>query len=178
VFDPKTLLDRGREFARSRRPEEACDLFAQAVAEARFLHNPLLLVEALMALGQIECSLRHPATAADCYHEAALVAAHNAEPALQAEALIELAGTYLSQERTGDAARVCDELLAVTQKAEDGAALARARALHMLARIQESAVHHDELALLLQAAATLYEMAGDSTHAAECKSHLAFLLGQ
>ena len=171
-------MTRGWEYVHSRKPEEACDLFAQAVAEARFLHNPLVLVEALMALGQVECSLKHPASAVDSYREAADVAGNNGEAERQAEALIEIAALLEAQKRTEEGSTICDQLLALQQKQENDAALPRARALHMLARFQEHDTEHDELALLLQAAASLYETAGDHSHAAECQSQLAFLLGQ
>jgi tetratricopeptide (TPR) repeat protein len=171
-------MDRGWKFVRARQTEEACDLFAQAVAEARFLERPVLLVEALMALGQTECGLRHSATAVDCFREAATVAEHHTEPALQAEALIEIAEILVQQQRNAEAAAVCDQLLAVVQKAENDAARARARALHLLARIQEKSAEQDELVLLWQAAAALYEVADENQMAAECKSNLAFLLGQ
>ena len=171
-------MDKGWEYVRACKPEEACDLFAQAVAEARFIHNPLLLVEALMALGQTESGLQHPATAVDIYREAAAVAEHSGEPGSQVQALIEIAQTLFRQERTDEAAAVCDQLLAVIQKTEEDAPLARARALRMLAGIQEKMASQDELALLWQAAATLYEVAGDYAHADECKSQLAFLMGQ
>lgn len=171
-------MERGWDCVRAHNPEEACDLFAQAVAEARFVHSPLQLMDALMALGQTECGLRHPATSADCYREAAAVAEAAEEPARQSVALMEIAEIYFAQGRAEEAATLCDQLLAVPQKDENDAALARARALHMLARIQENSATYDELALLLQAAATLYEVAEQNQLAAECKSQLAFLLGQ
>ncbi len=178
MFDPKTLLDRGRAFVRTRQPEEACDMFAQAVAEARFLHHPGVLTEALMALGGTEGSLRHPATAVDCYREAAVVAEHSDQPVHQAEALMEIAEILLQQEKRDEAAGVCDQLLAVAQKAADDAPLPRARALCMLARIQENIASPEELVLMWQAAASLLESAGKLERAAECKAQLAFLLGQ
>lgn len=171
-------MDRGGKAVGARQPEEACDLFAQAVAEARFQENPQLLIDALMALGQTENGLRHPATAADCYREAAAVAEDSAAPARQAEALVEVAEILFHQQRTGQAAEVCDRVLAIPQKAENDAPRARARALHLLARLQENTANSEELILLWQAAATLYEVAQERQLAAECQSHLAFLLGQ
>ena len=178
MFDTKTWMNKGWAFVKANQPEEACDLFAQAVAEARFLHNPCVLLEALMALGATESGLRHPATALDCYREAVDVAAHHRMPREQAEAMAAVAELLVEQKRTEEAATVCDQLLSIVQKNEFDAATARAGALRMLARLNEAVAPIDELALLWQAAATLYEYAGELDLAAECKSQLAFLRGQ
>ncbi|MDR3793752.1 MAG: hypothetical protein P4L03_10270 [Terracidiphilus sp.] len=178
MFDPKSLLDKGWTALGNHQPEEACDLFAQAVAEARFIENYVLLANALMALGQTECGMNHPATAIDCYREAAAVCARAGDPARQAAALVEVAEILRTQKKTEASIAICEQLLALPQLSDNAAPLPRARALHMLALAGEDSANHDELALLLQAAAALYEAAGEPGRAAECKSNLAFLQGR
>lgn len=178
MFDPKTLLDRGKDALEGHHPEEACDLFAQAVAEARFVQDPAPLIEALMELGQTESSLRHPATALDCYREAATVSEVADALELQANALIEAAKILRGQNKNDEASALCQHILALVEPGSQAALLPRARALRMLAHIQEDSATPDKLALLWQAAAALYESAGETARAAECKSQLAFLLGQ
>lgn len=178
MFDPKTLLDRGRNALQGHHPEEASDLFAQAVAEARFVQDPEPLIEALMELGQTESTLRHPASALDCYREAAAVSEVASKLEQQAEALVESAKILRSQNKKDEAAALCNRILALAAPGSQIALLPRARALRMLAHIQEETARPDELALLWQTAASLYESAGELARAAECKSQLAFLLGQ
>jgi tetratricopeptide (TPR) repeat protein len=177
VFDSKSLLDKGWTALGNHQPEEACDLFAQAVAEARFSSNPKFLTRALMALGKTECSMNHPATAIDCYREAAAVCERAGDPAGQVTALIEVAEIFRTQKKSEKTTAVCEQLLAIPQLSSSDAPLPRARALHMLAKASEYSADNDELALLLQAAAALYETAGECERAAECKSDLAFLQG-
>jgi hypothetical protein len=173
-----SLLDKGWAALGNHQPEEACDLFAQAVAEARFAGNPAFLASALMALGQTECGMNHPATAIDCYREAAGVCEHAGDSAGQVTALVEVAAIFRAHKKTEDSNAVCEQLLAVPQLSSDAAPLPRARALHMLALSCEDSASHDELELLLQAATALYEVAGELGRAAKCKSQLAFLQGQ
>ena len=181
MFDPKILLDKGWEAVRSHQLEEACDLFAQSVAEARFVPDPTLLISALMALGAIESDLQHPSKALESFREASTVSECAASPARQAEALIEAAKILRRQRKNTEAAGICDQILSLFAPASNEALLPRARALRVLARIKEDAedaANSEELILLWQAAATLYEAAGEQERLDECKSQIAFLLGQ
>jgi len=64
------------------------------------------------------------------------------------------------------------------QPLPDPPALVRARALRMLALLKEKTASEDELLLLWHAAATLYEADEKPERAAECRAHLAFLMGR
>jgi tetratricopeptide (TPR) repeat protein len=178
VFDPKTLIERGLAALSNRQPEQACDLFAQAVAEARWVNDPAVLAQALMTLGQTEHSLQHPATALDSYREAAAVCAQAGDAAGQAEALAETAKVLRAQGKTNQAEAACEQLLELLQPLPDPPALVRARALRMLALLKEKTASEDELLLLWHAAATLYEADEKPERAAECHAHLAFLMGR
>jgi tetratricopeptide (TPR) repeat protein len=178
VFDPETLLKRGLEAYKSHRPEEALDLLAQAVAEARWVANPALLAHALMTLGQVECEMKHPATALDCYSEAASVCEHAANLHGQAEALARTAEILRGQGKTARAEAACNQVIALCESQADAHPLPHASALRCMALLKDGTAEAEELHLLWLAASALYEAAGDGDRLAECKSQLAFLLGQ
>ena len=178
MFDPETLLKRGLDAYKNHRPEDALDLLAQAVAEARWVANPALLARALRTLGQVECEMKHPATALDCYFEAASVCEHAADLPGQADSLARIADILRGQGKAARAEAVCNQVFALCQSQADAPLLPHASALRCMALLKDGTAGAEELHLLWLAASTLYESAGDTVRLAECKSHLAFLLGQ
>ena len=73
MFDPEPLLTSGYEALHGKRIHDARDLFAQAVAECRWITDRSLLVKALRALGHVERDLDHRTTALQCYRRAAAI---------------------------------------------------------------------------------------------------------
>jgi tetratricopeptide (TPR) repeat protein len=176
VFDPQTLLERGWQAERDLQPDEARDLFAQAVAEARWVAKPLLLVRALMALGETEHRLQHLARALDSYVEATSVCQKYGNLIGQAAAMLKAAGVLNEQKKPAEAEAAFAHSLELCRTAADAPPLPQARALHGLALLKEPTAP-EEAVLLWQAATSLYDAAGESELKAECKRHAAFLMG-
>jgi len=172
VFDPETLLERGREAREAGRPDEASDLFLQAVAEARWAGKPALLVHALMTQGRAARSMKRLEAALHSFHEAAALCSGNG--GVEAEALLEIAAVLREQEKTAEAKAAYHRALDRIQSNPVASSFDEARCLQGLATLEE-ATNPEEAVLLWQGATSLYAAAQAHDRCAECQQHLAFL---
>lgn len=132
VFDPETLLERGREAREAGRPDEASDLFLQAVAEARWAGKPALLVHALMTQGRAARSMKRLEAALHSFHEAAALCSGNG--GVEAEALLEIAAVLREQEKTAEAKAAYHRALDRIQSNPIASPFDEARCLHKVWR--------------------------------------------
>ena len=178
VFDPETLLASGRQARSENQCEEARDLFAQAVAESRWVADPALLAKALKALGQIERELQHGATAIDCYSEAVAIYRGTGDRLACADALRHIADILAEQNSLTEAEAVYSEALEIYRIHAQANPLEQAHAMRGLAQLKSGGEAHEEALFLWQGASHLYGAAGESARVAECDAHVAFLLGR
>lgn len=178
MFDPEILLTKGCEALRENLPEDARDLFAQAVAECRWVKDPALLAKALKALGQMERDLHHRGTALDCYREAAGIYRNLEDQLACADAIRHIAEIFGEQNLPAEAEACYEEALEIYRTHPEAAPLDQAHAMRGLALLKNSADAHEEAGLLWQGASHLYAAAGEPAKVAECDAHVAFLLGR
>lgn len=180
MFDPEPLLADGQQARREDRVEEARDLFAQAVAESRFLADPALLIRSLRSLAQTERDLRHPDTAIKCYREAAQLQRKHGDELGWAHSVRHIADILRGQKKLAEAEAAYLEALAVYSSHLDRLPLDHANALRGLAVLKDLTLDKtgetEEVLLLWRAAKSLYQTAGVEAGIAECASHIAFLL--
>jgi tetratricopeptide (TPR) repeat protein len=176
MFDPAPLLASGHQARREHRLEEARDLFAQAVAEYRFLSDRSRLVSSLKALGQAERDLRHPNTAIKCYREAAALQQTSGDQLGWAHSIRHVADILREQKNDTEAESAYNDTLAVYSTHSDTAPLDHANALRGFALLKDHSGDREQALLLWRAAKALYETSGVEAGVAECASHIAFLL--
>lgn len=176
VFDPEILLKKGQEAEGRGHLNEARDLYAQAVAEARWVEGATSLSGALRTFGGIERRLLHLDTSLQAYAEAASVSHRQGDLAGEVEALLASGEILAGRKQIPEAEKILNHALELSQAAQDPQPLPQARALHGLALLSEVS-NPQETLLLWQAAATMYEAAGSEEKVTECKRYVAFLLG-
>lgn len=175
VFDPETLLTRGREALEAGDHEHACDLYLQAVGEARCCDNVSLLVHALMTQGRAARTLHRGAQALRSLREAATLAAREGDGVVEAEAMLEAAAVLREQKQPEEAEAAYHKALDRIQANPNSSPFDEARCLQGLALLKEAA-KPEEAALFWQGAATLYKAAGAHERSNECEQRVAFLL--
>lgn len=178
VFDPETLLASGRKAHCENQCQEARDLFAQAVAESRWVADTALLAKALKALGQIERELKHGGTAIDCYSEAVGIYRGSGDRLACASALRHIAEILAEQKSLIEAEAVYSEALEIYRTHAEANPLEQAHAMRGLAQLKSGGQAHEEALFLWQGASHLYGAAGEAARVAECDAHVAFLLGR
>jgi tetratricopeptide (TPR) repeat protein len=178
VFDPETLLVKGREARAEHRLVEAQELYAQAVAECRWVKNPPLLAKALNALGQVERDLHHSSTAIDCYRQAAAIYRELDAQVGLAHTIRHIADILREQKRSADAEKAYNEALEIYRSNPDAPGLDLANALRGFALLKDGNGAGEEALLLWQEASYLYAAAGVEAGVSECKMQIAFLMGQ
>lgn len=176
MFDPEILLKKGLEAEVRGSLDEARDLYAQAVAEARWVEGAQPLAHALRTLGGIERRLQHLDTALQAYAEASAASQRQGDLAGEVEALLATGEILAERKQTQPAEQALNRALELCQMEQEPQPLPQARALHALAQLSEVS-NPQETLLLWQAAATMYEAAGSEEKLAECKRYVAFLLG-
>lgn len=176
MFDPEPLLARGHQARTEHRLEEARDLFAQAVAEARFLPERTLLIRALKALAQIERDLRHPTTAIKHYREAAALQQAAGDSLGWAHSIRHIADILREQKTLAEAESLYEQALSIYRTDPEARPLDHANALRGLALLKDHSGDPEEVLLLWRAAQALYDKAGVQAGIAECARHIAFLL--
>lgn len=177
MFDPEILLAKGYEARRENLVEEARDLFAQAVAESKWIPNLDLRARALEALGQMECDLNHPSSALRHYREAAEIHRGQGHPLAQAHAIRQVADILRGQKMVPEAEVAYSEALAIYRGQPDTAPLDLANLLRGYAQLRDAAGDQEQALLFWMEASHLYETAGDKAGVAECKSQIAFMTG-
>lgn len=175
VFDPETLLTRGREAFEAGEQEHACDLYLQAVGEARCCDRPALLTHALMTQGRAARTLHRYDQALRSFREAAEQATRQQEPAVASEALLEIAAVLREQKLTEASEAAYRTALEQIRAQANSSPFDEARCLQGLALLAEEK-NPEEASLLWQGAATLYKTAGASERSNECQQRVAFLL--
>ncbi len=178
MFDPEILMTNGREARAENRLEESRDLFAQAVAECRWVKDNTLLARALKGLAQAERDLQHPTTALQCYREAAQIYRALDDRLAYAHTIRHSADVHRGQNTLPDAARLYEEALEIYRTHPDALPLDHANALRGFALLQDAAGHPEEALFLWQGASHLYSAAGVQAGFAEAEQHIAFLLGR
>ena len=176
MFDPEPLLASGYEARLEQRFDDARDLFAQAVAESRFLLDRSVLVKSLKALGQAERDLQHPTTAVKHYREAASLQQNERDRFGWAHSIRHVADILREQKVFAEAEAAYEQALDVYAQDPETSPLDYANALRGLALLKDHASDPDEVLLLWRAARALYEKAGVEQGVAECARHIAFLL--
>jgi tetratricopeptide (TPR) repeat protein len=175
VFDPETLLVRGREAFERGDQEHASDLFLQAVGESRCCDNPSLLLHALMTQGRAACAMKRLDAALQSFVEAATLATRAGESSVEASALFEIADVLRAQNKPQEAEQAYHKALDRIQANPNSSPLDEARCLQGLAGLSEEK-NPEEASLLWQGAARLYEAAGAHERSNECQQRVAFLL--
>jgi len=178
MFDPETLLIQGREASGEGRLDDARDLVAQAVAEARFVKDKAPLGKALRALGQAERALKHQDSAIQCYREAAAISLALGDRLAWAHAIRHVADILREHKRTTEAADWYSKVLEVYRTHPQALPLDHANALRGFALLKDSAGDTEEALLMWQGASTLYSTAGVAAGVAEAQGHIAFMLGR
>ncbi len=176
MFDPEPLLAGGYQACREHRFEEARDLFAQAVAESRFLPDRSALITSLKALGSAERDLRHPTTAIKCYRDAAALQHTTGDQLGWAHSIRHVADILREQKLPREAEAAYDQVLVVYAQRPDPPVLDYANALRGLALLKDHAGDVEEALHLWRAARAKYEAAGVEAGITECQTHIAFLL--
>ena len=178
MFDPEILLAKGYEARRENLVEEARDLFAQAVAESKWIPDLALRAKALEALGQVECELNHPSSALKHYREAAEIHREQGHPLALAGVIRQIADIQRGQKQVPEAEAAYKEALAIYRGQAETAPLDQANLLRGYALLRDAAGDQEEALLFWMEASHLFETAGDKAGVAESKSHIAFMTGR
>ena len=178
VFDPEILLAKGYEARRENLVEEARDLFAQAVAESKWIPDLELRAKALEALGQVERDLKHPDSALKHYREAAELHRKHGQMQNLAHCIRHLADILREQKSLPESETAYSEALAIYRSQPETTPLALANLLRGYALLRDAAGDEEQALLFWMEASHLYEAAGVAAGVAECKSQIAFMTGR
>jgi tetratricopeptide (TPR) repeat protein len=178
MFDPEKLLDLGREARAENRLDDARDLLAQAVVEARWLRNQGMQATALKAWGQVERDLKHPDTAVKCYREAAGIYRALGDRLGEAHSIRHVGDIFREQKSAKEAASSYDQALEIYRNHPATPSLDLANTLRGVALLKEAAGADEDALFCWQEACQLYAEAGVDAGVAEAQNNIAFLLGQ
>jgi tetratricopeptide (TPR) repeat protein len=178
VFDPQTLMEHGRAARGENRLADAQELFAQAVAECRYVEDPRLLATALKALGQVERDLQHPAAAIKCYAQAAAIYEELSDNLPLAHSVRHIADILREQKRAAEAEHAYNQALEIYRPSPEALPLDVADAVRGLALLKDGAGAQEDALLLWQEACHYYTEAGAAARISECQASIAFLMGQ
>jgi tetratricopeptide (TPR) repeat protein len=175
---PGEWITSGYQARRDRRLDDARSCFKQALGLSGRSGDRIQTAKAHAGLGQIErdgndigASLKHYQLAVELYRK------ENAPLAL-AHTIRHVADILLDAGNLETAQRHYEEALAIYCAHEETPPLDLANALRGYALLMEKSHKAEEAAMLWRQTKALYEQLGIEAGVTECRSHIAFLLGQ
>jgi tetratricopeptide (TPR) repeat protein len=174
----RELISRGLEARREDRLEDAWFLFSDAVHRCRKAKDTGMLAEALAELGQIEREEGKTQAALRHYGEVVELLRKEGDGGRVAHAIRHVADIERGLGNLVKAGAQYEEALALYREHMQPPALEMANALRGYALLKAETGEDEEAKYLWYEALALYEQAGVEAGVAECRLHLAFLLGR
>ena len=172
---PEALIEEGYKARRAGRPEEARQLFREAVELCRAAGNPEPLSRALKGLGQMERDLKNNLEALRHYREAAEIDRGLPDPLRFAHTIRHVAD-ILRNERDFDPARVCyEEALSVYRTHKEAPDLDLANAIRGFAVLKTATGEREEAIALWREAGNLYRAVNVQPGVAESEQQIEML---
>jgi tetratricopeptide (TPR) repeat protein len=175
---PADLISMGYQARRDQRLDDARNCFSRALNLGRTSGNKLHTAQAHTGLGQIERDRKNIGAALKHYQLAVELYRKQDAPLAHAHTVRHVADILLCEGNLEQAQRNYEEALAIYSAHEETPPLDLANALRGYALLMEKSREIEEAAMVWQQTLGLYEQLGIEAGVAECKSHVAFLMGR
>jgi tetratricopeptide (TPR) repeat protein len=172
------LISSGYQARRDQRLDDARDCFSRALNLTGRSGDRLQTAQAHAGLGQIERDRKNIGAALKHYQIAVELYRKQDNPLALAHTVRHVADILLGEGNLEQAQRNYEEALALYRTNEKTPALDLANALRGYALLMGELGHNEEAGMLWLETQGLYEQLGIAAGVAECKSHLAFLMGR
>jgi tetratricopeptide (TPR) repeat protein len=174
-YTPEELIASGYKLRKERRPEEAHEIFSEAVQLSRKAINPALLASSLVGLGQIERDLKNSDAALQHYREAVDILRSEPNRLRFAHAIRHLADILREDSSPKDAAVCYEEALKIYREHGETPRLDLANALRGFALLQGEIGENEQAKSLWQEARSLYESVNVQAGVEESERQIARL---
>jgi tetratricopeptide (TPR) repeat protein len=175
---PADLISQGRQARNEKRLAEAKNYFSKAFDISRQAGDEAMLAVTLCGLGQIERDLGNLSVAMEHYSEAVGLRRSGGDTPALAHTIRHLADILREQGSQTKAAPYYEKAIQIYRSYPETAPLDLANSLRGYALLKDDSGCAEQALHLWREAAALYEQAGVKAGIAECRSHIAFLLGQ
>jgi tetratricopeptide (TPR) repeat protein len=171
-------ISNGYHARRDNRLDDARSCFNQALRVCGDSDDKLHTAQAHAGLGQIERDRKNIGAALMHYQLAVELYRKQEIPLTLAHTIRHVADILLGEGNLEQAQRHYEEALAIYCAHEETPPLDLANALRGYAQLMEKSLKTDEATMLWRQTNALYEQLGIDAGVAECRSHLAFLMGR